>query len=193
VKHGAQHVSVMLVAALAGTSSFVILSPHADGPPPGHTGGFGEPTCTACHADAPLNDGIGRLRVTGLPDVFEPKQEYSLSVQFERPGLTRAGFQLSIRFGAGEGAGRQAGNLTAADSGVQVLGGGSHDVQYAEHTSRGVSAMDDTISWMVRWRAPSGGTVPVVLHVAVNASNDDDSELGDAVYTLERRAQPPER
>ena len=55
----------------------------------------------------------------------------------------------------------------------------------------GVATATDTISWTVLWRAPSNATVPIELHVAANASNDDDSELGDAVYTLEQRVAPP--
>jgi len=35
-----------------------------DGPPPAHTGGFGEPTCRACHFDGDLNaEGGGLTRV----------------------------------------------------------------------------------------------------------------------------------
>jgi hypothetical protein len=138
--------------------------------------------------DAPLNDGVGSLHVNGLPADVEPGREYTLVVYLERPRLTRGGFQLALRFGPGEHAGTQAGSIAVADSRVQILSGGSRSVQYAEHTSNGVTATRDTIRWTVLWHAPASGAGTVVLHVAANASNDDDSELGDAVYTLERRA-----
>jgi hypothetical protein len=39
--------------------------------------------------------------------------------------------------------------------------------------------------WTLEWTAH--GTGEVLLHVAVNVADDNNSELGDRIYTLERR------
>lgn len=174
---------------LAGGAGQITGSGHVAGPPAGHTGGFGEPTCTACHADAPVNDGVGTLDLLGLPTTVEPGRAYPLVVRLERPGLSRAGFQLAVRFAAGRQAGTQAGEITVVDSAVQVITDAARGVLYAEQTPVGAAVRNNVGSWTVLWRAPSEGHAPVVIHVVGNASNDDDSELGDAVYAMERRTE----
>src|SRR3989442_11863996 len=79
-----------------------------DGPPVAHTGGFGEPTCRACHQDEPLNAPGGSLRIEGLPRRYEPGRAYMLTVVLRRSGLGRAGFELSTRVADGQEAGSQA-------------------------------------------------------------------------------------
>ena len=77
-----------------------------DGPPPGHTGGFGERTCVVCHADFPEPDTTGRVVVLGVPDRYAPGARYLLRVRVLKPGLRHAGFQLSAREEHGVQAGR---------------------------------------------------------------------------------------
>lgn len=154
--------------------------PHADGPPPGHTGGFGEPTCQACHADAPLNDPSGTLTVTGLPAHYAPDRTYVVLVELERTGLRRAGFQLSLRLADGT----QAGAVAPFDASRTAVTLGGTDVAYAHQTDGGTEVRGGRAVWRVSWRAPADAAGPVRVHVAANASNDDDSELGDYVYTF---------
>lgn len=178
---------------------------YLTGPPPGHTGGFGEPDCTACHFDAPVNPEGGEFRVDGLPERYAPGETYRLRVTLEAPELGRAGFQLAARFGEGERRGISAGTLTARDSTVQVAvsGDGSdgdrepeHDLHYAQHTEAGTGpparASAGRYAWSVRWTAPKAPGGPVLFHAAANAANDDASEFGDRVFTLEVRVDPPE-
>jgi len=40
---------------------------HEEGPPPGHTGGFGEPTCQECHSEFDVNASSGALGVEDSP------------------------------------------------------------------------------------------------------------------------------
>lgn len=175
---------------------------YLTGPPPGHTGGFGEPDCTACHFDAPVNPEGGELRVDGLPDRYAPGASYRLRVTLEAPELGRAGFQLSARFGKGDRRGASAGTLMARDSTVQVIsaeesdGDGEPDLHYAQHTEAGTGpparGSARRYEWIVRWRAPEAPDGPVLFHAAANAANDDASEFGDRVFTLEVRVGPPE-
>lgn len=156
-----------------------------EGPPPAHTGGFGEPTCRQCHSDAGLNEPGGRLAIGGLPPAYVPGRTYELAVTLERAGMLRAGFQLSARFAAGESSGRQAGVLSPTDARTAVVTDSVTHVSYLEHTLAGTAlATPEAARWTFRWTAPAGsaGRGAVVIHVTGNAANDDDSPLGDFIY-----------
>ncbi len=43
--------------------------------------------------------------------------------------------------------------------------------------------------WQFQWEAPER-RAPVVLHVAANAANQDDSEFGDSIHTRELTIRP---
>jgi hypothetical protein len=210
------------LAALAGAGA---AGAYLDAPPVAHTGGFGEPTCAACHRGAPLDDAGGSLTLTAPPE-HAAGEEHFLEVRLTRAGMERAGFQLSARFAEGARAGRQAGTLTVLAAGsphagsptaapptavpptdvpptdvppnaappnaappVQVLA--AHDVAYAGHTAAGAAQIrGGEARWRVRWRAPAEAAGPVVFHLAANAGNFDDSELGDFVYLASAVSRP---
>jgi hypothetical protein len=161
-----------------------------EGPPPAHTGGFGEPTCRQCHSDAGLNDPGGRLALAGVPSAYQPGRTYELAVSLERAGMLRAGFQLAARFAAGAGggaggeAGRQAGALAPADDRTAVVFDSGTGISYIEHTLVGTALASGTAAarWTFRWTAPAAPGGAVVMHLTANAANDDDSPLGDFIY-----------
>lgn len=155
-----------------------------DRPPPAYTGGFGEPTCRACHADAPLNEASGTLAIDGVPDRYQPGRTYELAVTLRRDEMRRSGFELAARLADGDGAGTQAGGLAPADDRTAVVRDSATRVEYLTHTLVGTSlAADGTGRWTFRWTAPAGTAGrAVVFHVAANAANDDDSPLGDFIY-----------
>lgn len=150
--------------------------PHPDGPPPAHTGGFGEPTCTDCHADFEVNEGPGGLVLTGFPERISPGAVYDLKVFLRHEGMARAGFQLSARTPDGAQAGRLAPvsdrTATATEDGIE----------YAGHTEAGSFAAGDSAAWTVRWTAPDSIAGDLVVHVTANAANGDDSPFEDWVY-----------
>lgn len=181
-------------------------SGSSDGPLPGFTGGFGEPTCHACHFDAPEDPGAGELVLAGVPGAYAPGAEYALTVTLRDPRLERAGFQLTARFAGEEGgpaAGRQAGRLLApepltgssVDSGagprVEVVEHRDPPVLYARQTREGSSpvAAHEAV-WTVRWIAPDEPAGPVAFHAAANAANHDDSEFGDVIHLASARSRP---
>lgn len=165
-------------------SAFTV-SAYRDGPPEAHTGGFGEPTCQTCHFGGELNAAPGRLEIRGLPEKFTPGQAYSLRVVLSRPEMPAGGFELAARFAeGGTGAGTQAGTLVALDDRADVFAA-PNGISYAHHTRAGSDATGDSIVWQLRWTAPSRAG-RVVFHVAGNAADDDESPLGDHIYTLER-------
>jgi hypothetical protein len=179
----------MMVAALAavgaeassarGRVHFVF----RDQPPIAHTGGFGEPTCIACHFDGDINDSAGSLTIDGLPARYEPGRRYRLTVSVAHPGLKVAGFELSARYDAGSERGRQAGTLSATDERASVTADSGSRVQYAHHLRSGTMPVPPGVgSWIVEWTAPAAPLGSVVFHVAANASDDNDSPLGDYVF-----------
>ena len=150
---------------------------HADGPPAGHTGGFGEPTCQECHQGNELNAAPGVLRLTGLPKLYRPDRMYDLTVVLTRAGMHSGGFQLSVR---SEGLRRQAGSLTPGDDRSTIP---LAPIEYLQHTRAGAGlTSQDTAQWHFTWRPPQG-VGPVVFHIAANAAGGDNSPLDDFIYT----------
>lgn len=159
--------------------------PYPENPPLAHTGGFGEPTCHACHFEAEPVADASAITVHGLPHEFVPGARYALEVRFAVPGMRRAGFQLAIRFAEGDSAGKQAGSLTATGDRATVAvpdADSLPSVAYAHHTRPGTSLVSpDSAAWRLEWTAPARAGA-VAVHVAANAANDDASEFGDRIH-----------
>lgn len=170
---------------------------HTEGPPPGYTGGFDEPTCRSCHAEFDLNVG-GGLALEGLPDAYEPGGTYVVSVVLRSSGMERAGFQAAARFGSPDDAeaepqgGRQAGLLESLDPRTAVVPDSTGHVLYVQHAAAGAEVeAPDMATWSFQWTAPEEGeAVAVIFHAAANSANGDNSPLGDLVYSTRRRIQP---
>jgi hypothetical protein len=178
-------------AATAATLTLAVRPFYAAGPPAARTGGFSEPTCAECHHDSPLNAPDGRLSLDSLPVAgFRPGQTYDLWVSLSKPGMTRAGFQLAARIDESAGKDKQAGTVTPVDDRTQFVPKYFGPVQYLEHSHRGTELLQpDSARWRFRWTAPTS-PVPVVFHVAANAANNDNSELGDFIYIGAFRVVP---
>jgi hypothetical protein len=152
---------------------------YEDGAPPGHTGGFGEPDCRACHADSDPNPAEGTLEVGGFPDRVAADAHYELEIVLQHAELRSSGFQLALRSPDGKPAGKLV-SLSRRTSLIEENG-----QVYLQHTKDGLQPESDgTARWVFRWIA-TGIVGPVHLHVAANAANDDVSALGDYIFTLE--------
>ena len=156
-------------------------SPYSDGPPPAHTGGFGEPTCHRCHGDQHLNQAETVLFVE-LPEQYEPGTSYRVTIRLGRAGMKAAGFQVSARIADGDLAGNQAGHFESLQEDVRIVSSETPAVEYASHTRVKKPKGDGEARWVLEWLAPDH-VGPVVFHVAANAANDDDSEFGDHIVT----------
>lgn len=178
--------ALCFAAGLALASAFEGLATR-DAPPPGHTGGFGEPTCQDCHFQADINQGSGTLSLLGLPAAFHPGTTYHLTILLAQSGLAAGGFQMSARF---EG-GMQAGDFAVAPSEERRSAvTADNAVQYVHHRYGGTSAQNaDTLRWPVQWTAPACAR-PVAFHLAAAAADGDDSPLGDFVYATSTIVQP---
>lgn len=158
-------------------------SAEIEGPPPGHTGGFGEPTCATCHFGAPLNEPGGTLEVVGLAGGYRPGQRHPVTVRFESFDMLSGGFQGAFRFADGERRGAGAGEIRPLDDRVTVVPAEDGGTEYVQHTRAGSAPTEGVAEWTFEWRAPDAGA-PVVLHLAANSGSGDDSPLDDLVYTL---------
>jgi len=165
--------------------------PHVEGPPPGHTGGFGEPTCATCHFGAPLNEPGSTLEVVGLDAGYRPGQRHPVTIRFESFDMLSGGFQASFRFEDGDRRGTGAGEIRPLDDRVTVAQG-ERGTEYVQHTRAGATPTDGVAEWTFEWRAPETAA-PVVLHLAANSGGGDDSPLDDLVYTLSITIPPSGR
>ena len=174
----------MSVAAALFAVCPLVLVAYKEGPAPAMTGGFGEETCRKCHFDQALNARGGAVRVEGVPAAYVPGRAYALTVVVRRPGIARAGFEMSARFAAGPAAGRQAGAFLARGARMQIGFETGKTVQYIQHTKLGSETLRPGEGrWTFTWTAPASGTGAVRFHLAANATNDDASPLGDYIYT----------
>jgi hypothetical protein len=152
---------------------------YRDGPPPAHTGGFGEPTCHLCHFDNLLAESSDSLTVSA-PGQYVSGESYDVTVRLTHDGMRNAGFQLTTRF---KDSGGQAGVLRPLDAGTEVVRQGDRSPDYLQHNREGQRlAGPGEAVWQFQWEAPMS-SAPVLLHVAANAANQDDSEFGDFVHT----------
>ncbi len=154
-----------------------------EAPPLAHTGGFGEPTCLACHMDGELNEPGGTLAIEGLPARYEAEKRYTLTLVITHPQLKVAGFELSARFESGPDSAKQAGSFAAKGDRVGVALEEGMRVQYAHHLLPGITPpAHGSARWTVDWTAPASASGPVVFHASANAANDNNSPMGDYIY-----------
>ena len=178
-------------------AAFVIAWPLAasafkEGPYPNVTGGFGEQTCHLCHLDNPINAPGGAVTLDGIPAAFTAGETYPITVTISRQGLRRGGFEIAVRVAGGKLKGRQAGSWQLRDARAQLIPGAVDTaltfVQHNQIGSRAVTPGANT--WTIEWTAPAALTGAVQFNVAANASNNDDSPLGDFIYVKAVRSSP---
>lgn len=187
---GAAAALAVLAIPAATVATGTASSAFRDAPPPAFTGGFGEASCAQCHFDVAVPDPAGAVTVTGLPERYTAGERYLLTLRLQRPGMERAGFEVSARFASGAGAGSQAGALHPSDARTALTAHGG--VDYLHHAAAGTEPMEDgSTSWEVEWTAPPNGDTPVIFHLAANAADGDDSQLGDHVYLDSVTISPP--
>ena len=166
-------------------------SAFKEGPYPNVTGGFGEQSCHLCHLDNKLNAPGGSLTLD-VPSSFVGGETYPITVTLAREGMRRGGFEIAARFASGKLKGRQAGSWKLRDARAQLIPGAiDKALTFVQHNLTGSRVIDTgTNTWTIDWSAPSGATAPVQFNVAANASNNDDSPLGDYIYLKTVRSHP---
>lgn len=155
-----------------------------DGP---FTGGFGEQTCHSCHFDYDLNREEGSLSVTGIDETFIPGENHEITVTVESEQLEVGGFQITARHKDGS----QAGEFIWDGDRLMLTPSISDDIQYLQHSDNGTRPTgDQEVSWSFTWQAPDENSKTVIVNIASNAGNDDDSAFGDWIYVKELTTSP---
>lgn len=161
------------------------------GPDAGYTDAPGDlGNCTACHDSFEIpNVGPGSVNLSGAPAVYNPGQQYTLSITVQQNNRHRFGFQLT----AIDMTGNRAGTLAPVSSDSQVnpeTGAGGR--QYIEHTEIGTLATGaSSRTWVIRWTAPSTDIGTVSFWFAGNAANDSGDNQGDYIYTKHVSSDSP--
>jgi hypothetical protein len=145
-----------------------------------------------CHLDNKINAPGGAVALDGIPPAFAPGQAYPITVTVKREGLRRGGFEIAARFASGRQKGRQAGSWKPLDARVQLIPGAVDRVlTFVQHNLAGSRVAETGANtWTIEWTAPSDAAAPVQFNVAANASNNDDSPLGDYIYLRAVRSVP---
>jgi len=152
---------------------------HLDG---AFTGGFGEETCRSCHFDYDLNMDGGDLSLDGVPESYEEGKEYDITVTLKAEQLEVGGFQLTSRFEDGS----QAGDFSWDGEHLMFTPSVSDEVKYLQHSADGTKPnSENEIQWTFTWTAPEANDEKVILNIAANSGNDDDSSFGDWIYAKE--------
>jgi len=167
-------------------------SAFKEGPYPNVTGGFGEQSCHLCHLDNKLNAPGGSLTLDGVPATFVGGETYPITVTLAREGMRRGGFEIAARFASGKLKGRQAGTWKLRDARAQLIPGAvDKALTFVQHNLTGSRVVETgTNTWTIDWTAPAAAGAAVQFNVAANASNNDDSPLGDYIYLKTVRSTP---
>src|SRR5882724_184252 len=161
------------------------------GPDAGYTNAPGDlGNCTACHDTFhDPNVGPGSVRMTGVPAVYTPGQQYTVSVIVQQSNRQRFGFQLTPL----DQNGNRAGTVASMGADTQVnpdTGAGGR--QYIEHTEPGTFPNGaSSRTWQVRWTAPATDIGTVRFWFAGNAANGDGTNQGDYIYTSSASSDSP--
>jgi hypothetical protein len=184
---------ILLAAASLLAAIPIGLSAFKEGPYPNVTGGFGEPSCHVCHLDNPVNAPGGTLTLGGVPAAYRPGTPYQITVTLARQGLRRGGFEIAARFATGPRKGRQAGAWRPLDERVQLIHSQADPaLEFIQHNLAGSrTAARGSNSWTIEWTAPAEAAGPIEFNVAGNATNNDDSPLGDYIYLQSARSESP--
>jgi hypothetical protein len=163
-----------------------------EGPYPNVTGGFGDQSCHLCHLDNPVNAPGGSVEIVGVPPAYIAGRTYSITVRVQREDVRRAGFEIAARFASGKQKGKQAGTWRIQDARAQLIPGAvDKALTFVQHNLAGSRTSTEGMNqWTIEWTAPSPASAPVQFNVAANASNNDDSPLGDYIYLKAVRSTP---
>jgi Secretion system C-terminal sorting domain len=128
-------------------------------------------TCSSCHGGGTVN-GSG-VTLSGAPASYVAGQTYPLTLTIKDPDAVSGGFQVVATNG-----------VTTAQIGTFVAGTGSklNDVKRPVQSAPKLFAAG-SVSWTFNWTAPTTGTTAKFFYSVVAGNNDNNENVGDAVYS----------
>ncbi|MEW6127627.1 MAG: choice-of-anchor V domain-containing protein [Acidobacteriota bacterium] len=170
--------TLILVLAIS-----VIAYASVTGPDPGYTNALGDiNSCVQCHDTFVNHDvGPGTVTITGVPAIYQPGQQYILTVRVQQSGRAKFGFQMTVI----DSNRNRAGTLAPVNSETQLnFQTGPGGRQYIQHTQAGTNPnAGNARTWQVNWTAPTTDIGTIIFNVAGNAANGDGTNQGDYIYT----------
>jgi hypothetical protein len=163
-----------------------IANGNSSGPSWTYTSAPNEGTCQSCHTtyslqtSGKLHDKISlRLPMTGG---YLPDSTYTFLLVFRDSLNAKAGFQMTSLDGTNSPAGTFATVDSRTQIGSSVIGGKTR--RYVGHTSTGNSHQStDSISWRIKWTAPSTNVGAVKFYFNVVSANGNGGNNGDYVFS----------
>lgn len=165
-----------------------------------HPGSTGAPpeniTCAQpnCHSPALVsyNDTIvNKLIFPTSNNTYIPGVTYKITLQVKNPGISRFGFEiLALQYATNT----NIGEFSIIDSNRTHLIGRSidnDDRTSVTHSTDGTPAITLGFNeWSFNWTAPSTNEGNVIFYYCTNSTNNNNSELGDAIYTSTFMIEP---
>ena len=199
----AQHIRKGQLAALAIAVPVALLA-LGSGPVAGVSGVPGEESCSGCHNGPP---GQGNVTITFPGGAsYTPGVKQHQVVTITDSVQRRWGFQLTARLATS--AATQAGSFTpGADGYTQLVctqanfhsetfgnacATNGMPLEYIEHTQSGTRpGAKSPVTFEFDWTPPASNAGNLILYVAANAANGDNSERGDHIYTARYTVTAP--
>jgi hypothetical protein len=161
----------------------------ADKPERERTNAPGDPvTCAHCHGN--LNTGPGRVTVYA-PQQYMPGDTIDLFIEVAHPGQSRWGFEMTVLDDNLDFAGKF---INVDPERVDI---GNIDVTsqryYARQRASGTDpgTFDVSPGWAVKWISPTDPAMNINFYCVGNATNNDNTQNGDYIYTTQIRYEPP--
>jgi uncharacterized protein (TIGR03437 family) len=192
-----QHIRPMRMKVLIAALVFAVpglIYAYPEGPDAGVAGVPGEWSCSQCHIGKFGSGSVSTSFPAGL--TYTPGVAQHLVVTIADPVQKRWGFQLTARQANNSKA--QAGSFTpGADAftqlvctqttfQAQIFGSScpsSMPLQYIEQTLVGTRpGMRSPVSFQFDWTPPVTDVGSIVIYVAANAANGDNTVMGDHIY-----------
>lgn len=187
MKISQQKIIIVTVAFIIPTILTAFMYKKTAGGHPSSTGAPGEQTCaqTGCHANAQVNQGAGvnTLIYPVADSTYVPGQTYTVTVQVQRPGVSKFGFELVV---LKDNDSTSIGQLTATQTARThtmnaTVGGKSRD--YITHSTNGTPATTiGNNSWTFDWKAPSQNEGNITFYYATNCTNNNGANTGDTLF-----------
>ncbi len=150
-------------------------------PPTGYTGAPSESNCTSCHSGTVITSGSNWNNITLSTNIpatgYVPDSTYNITLSHTQSGIVKFGFEIT----ALNASNAKVGTLILTNTSTMALSTGTRD--YIMQKTAGTSGAGGTISWSFQWKAPATPAGNITFYAAVNATNNNNSDAGDQIYT----------
>lgn len=158
---------IVLIASIACISSSVGRNDKRAGAP-------GEGSCNACHVGGST---AGATALQGLPNTYNPGQEYDLILAVQDVSMRRAGFQIVATNGV---SGNMVGEFTPGNNSRLTTGANAGRLTH----SSPLSETNNIVEFNFKWKAPDdfSSIDNIVFYYNMVAANGNGGTSGDGVY-----------